>query len=574
MMAASSARTEPVPDGVAAAKTARGLALWLGAAIGGVLGIATFFTLLGPTPLEADNIGWLFVGDSLTYYLGGAYFQETPWMFPPGLNPRYGLDVPNSIYLTDSVPLLAYAFKIIHAFTGRTVQYMGVWLFICFTLQGLFGWVFASFFTRSHLVRASTAVLLLFMPAFLIRTQELVQYPTSAHFLVLAALVLYLSELRHKGIAWIGLGVVAMLSQSYFFVMVAAIWVADLVQRGLWKQAGWRAMAAETFAMPAAAMLALWLSGFFIVSSGMSTEGFGYWRSNLLSPFDSHGGTLDWSYFLPSAPKSPATDNGRNFYGTGIIALLFVAVACWIVRFHAISFDRRVWPLVVVTMLMFVFALSNNIAVGRYEFHIPLPQAVLRMAGLLRVSDRFVWPLMYVGVGLSVSVLCQTLNRFVVVSLIGLTTVLQVVDTHVAWQGNADRVAAQRSRVWPTILVSPFWDKAGAVYKNLRRFPIVNREKDWEHFAYLAFTHRMATNTVYQSRFDEFAAAKTDFRFLETLKSGRLDADTLYVLDERYADAARDYRRSNDLLKRIDGYLVLAPNWESCPECKALTDRF
>ena len=76
-----------------------------------LLGITTFFLIIGPKALNPLNIQWLLRGDALEDYLGWAFFKNSSWMFPPGLNPKYGLEISSSIVFSDSIPLLSFFFK-------------------------------------------------------------------------------------------------------------------------------------------------------------------------------------------------------------------------------------------------------------------------------------------------------------------------------------------------------------------------------------------------------------------------------------------------------------------------------
>jgi len=76
-----------------------------------LIGIATFFYGVGPIPLNPEKIAWLNSFDFLQSYLGWAFFRQSPWDFPIGLNLNYGLDLGNSIVYSDSIPILAFFLK-------------------------------------------------------------------------------------------------------------------------------------------------------------------------------------------------------------------------------------------------------------------------------------------------------------------------------------------------------------------------------------------------------------------------------------------------------------------------------
>ncbi|MEO7221623.1 MAG: DUF6311 domain-containing protein, partial [Devosia sp.] len=77
-----------------------------------VVGGAAFLAIVGPQVLDVTNILWLSQeADSFTHYLGWEFFRRSPWTWPFGLNPDYGLQFSSAIIFSDSVPLLAIVLK-------------------------------------------------------------------------------------------------------------------------------------------------------------------------------------------------------------------------------------------------------------------------------------------------------------------------------------------------------------------------------------------------------------------------------------------------------------------------------
>jgi hypothetical protein len=58
-----------------------------------LIGVVAFFLVVGPRALNPLNIAWLGNGDPATHYLGWVFFRQSPWSFPIGLNPSYGLEL-------------------------------------------------------------------------------------------------------------------------------------------------------------------------------------------------------------------------------------------------------------------------------------------------------------------------------------------------------------------------------------------------------------------------------------------------------------------------------------------------
>jgi len=75
-----------------------------------IIGIISFFVVVGPKALNPINVDWLLRGESLEDYLAWVFYRRSPWSLPLGINPDYGLDISSSIVYSDSIPLLAIFF--------------------------------------------------------------------------------------------------------------------------------------------------------------------------------------------------------------------------------------------------------------------------------------------------------------------------------------------------------------------------------------------------------------------------------------------------------------------------------
>lgn len=79
-----------------------------------LIGLLTFFTVAGWDVLRFDNVGWLQqYDDSAQHYLGWLFYRYTPWAFPIGSNPNFGLEVSSSVFYSDSISILAFFFKLL-----------------------------------------------------------------------------------------------------------------------------------------------------------------------------------------------------------------------------------------------------------------------------------------------------------------------------------------------------------------------------------------------------------------------------------------------------------------------------
>ena len=160
----------PIPDAAELPLALRARQLLPRAAIGALLGLLLFASLAGFQIVAPSNINWLLDSpDPTTHYLGWSFFRHDQWRLPLGLNPNYGMASGSSIVYSDSIPLLALLFKPFSPWLAEPFQYTGLWLLLCFTLQGLFAMLLCGRFVLRLLPQMLAAGLLLIPFIFLKR---------------------------------------------------------------------------------------------------------------------------------------------------------------------------------------------------------------------------------------------------------------------------------------------------------------------------------------------------------------------------------------------------------------------
>ena len=82
------------------------------AMFGALAGVVLFFLVFDPRLVDPGYWIWLMEGDPATQYLGWRFFRAEPWLWPPGMIRSYGLEVGSAIVFTDSIPIAAFAAKL------------------------------------------------------------------------------------------------------------------------------------------------------------------------------------------------------------------------------------------------------------------------------------------------------------------------------------------------------------------------------------------------------------------------------------------------------------------------------
>ena len=555
--------------------------LWL---LSALFGAGVFFMVLGPLVLDPSNIGWLAGGfDPTQHYLGWAFFRQSPWTLPLGLNPNFGLDISSSIVYSDSIPLFAFLFKFFAQNISGPFQYFGIWMLFCFVLQGIAGWKLMSLITTDHLPRLICTIYFLFAPILLWRF--VVTNSLAAQFLILFSLYLVLQK-KHTFAWWLWVLLLSLAASIHFYLlaMVGSLWIVSLVNIDPDKKTLQVLKSRSNILILTTAILVLvfWQAGYFAVRGGAAASGsYGIGHLNVLGLFDSSG----YSYVLPDIKETPASYNsfdralshfeGFSYLGLGM--LLCLGFALWGLRYQQVSLRSvflRYRPLVIMLGLLTVFAISNNVGIGPWNFTFPIPDSVRSVASILRASARMFWPVYYALMLLIFYIIIKSYSRKTAIAILAIGLVIQIADTSAGWLPKRQQLMQPKSSEWGTSLTDPFWGEAAKKYKKIVRIAAANNNHNWETFAYYAVRNHLATNSIFLARVDEQKMITENHRLNLQIKEGKYDPDTLYILEnDKVIPALKSLNRKSDLLASIDGFSVLAPGWLDCKECLGVPEK-
>lgn len=540
-----------------------------------LLGLMACIWVSGGVMLWPGQVSWLTHSDLAQSYLGWAFYRHAPWTWPLGANPAYGVGLHSSIYYSDSIPLLAMLFKPLSAWLPEPFQYFGLWVLACFVLQAVFAWRLLGLAQARPLDKLLGIVFFVLAPPMLNRLGG--HMALVGHWMILAALWLCLRPSRQRQSAWWAVLVAtAMVVHAYLFAMVVAIWLADVVQRQRNMQQAeplrpggvLRRWLPEWVLVVSTTCVVAWLAGFFMVSGhGMQANGFGYYKMNLLAPFNGDG----WSWFGLRFAEAPGEYEGFNYLGLGGMAL--VAMALLTVAWRREPRRQRLipTPLWIVAVLLAVLAVTCNVGFGSLQWHVPLPRRWWEKLSHLSLQStgRMFWVTYYLILLAALLVLLQRWRGPVRTVLLLALVALQLMDLHVGLSSLRTTLLA-RARSTPVSLNGPFWNAAGERYRTLRQLPLALMSPGWETLAFYAQEHRMRTDAVQLARIDWPRFLSLYNHGQATLLGDRLDASTLYLLNDREVAVARlAVPASAAALFRLDGHNVLAPGWSSALPARA-----
>jgi hypothetical protein len=537
-----------------------------------LIGAAAGFLILGWQPLSLENIAWLQKDDdSAQHYVGWLFYRHSPWTFPIGSNPNFGMEIGSSIVFSDSIPLFAVFFKLFSGFLPDTFQYLGLWLLFSFMLQAIFAWKLVGLITDDTTIKSCATGLFVIAPAFLYRACFTGAEALSAHWLILAGLYLCLTKNPEpKKWKWLALTVVASLVHAYLLAMVLLLWLADSLRRLLVRQIGPAALFKEYCIVITGMLLSLWQAGYFIPKTGLGGPGFGSCKMNLLAlinpyvfyPPLSHVVPETWSYLLPSLPATIVFEyEGFNYLGLGII-LLFAGLLPRIVhRLNRSEFDLTWLPLFVSCVLLTFFAITHCVSIGSVNLVFGIPDKVEALASIFRCSGRMFWPVYYLIIWFLLFMLVRSYRKKTVTAVLLAVLALQLADTSAGW-GPKKLDNSMVGKTWTEPFKSPFWETAALHYKKIRVIPAgaspINKE-----VSYFAARHRMATDSAYLARYDTEKLKKLDAYDVDLLNTGNYQADTLYFVGPSNGDLAKKHLKAGqDVFAVVDGYSIIAPGWK------------
>jgi hypothetical protein len=302
----------------------------------------------------------------------------------------------------------------------------------------------------------------------------------------------------------------------------------------------------------------MWTTGYFMVNGGFGTGGFGFYRSNLLTLINPED---KWSIFLPTLPDTRGDYEGFDYVGAGFLLLILVAIFLYVRGQRAPLPKNLLRPLIVVSVLIVLFAISNNIAFGKwtiFSYWIPDTFRIIFLDPF-RSSGRFIWVptyLMFAGV---IYYLSRTLSRRYAIALLLGAALLQVADLS---KGASLLRTGRLEDKWDNPLKAPFWDQAARHYTRVAFVNTLDAPPHWLELGFFAASHHLTINGAYLSRYDPKKVQEAQDKVTQDAFAGHFDPHTLYVFnnDGLWEDVLFQPAWKKDAYI-VDGIQVLAPGW-------------
>ncbi len=356
---------------------------------------------LGLTALaDPTFLDWMIEGDWLGHLFGWLFTRNGPWGLPLAQAPELVAPAGSSAALTDAIPLLSVAGKLLSPFFGERLQLFGAWMVLGVIGTGVAGVLVCRAWLHDWVSLGLAGCLFVMNP--IVSTRY--GHPPFFAFWMLTGLVgtalwpvTSLASARRTAAVTLALGFLASATNAYLAVMAAALVGASLARLAVVLR---RFAAGEAAAWlvsgPAVVVGALWLFGFVsgARSAPMQTlaiEGFGQFSADLLTFVN----PATWSRLLPALGMGPRQYEGYAYLGLGVLGLLAVR-GLLLARRRPTKLELLgLAPLALAALATSFYALSNHVTVGgtRVADLSGLYAPLGSWPSVFRSSGRFVWPL-------------------------------------------------------------------------------------------------------------------------------------------------------------------------------------
>jgi len=489
------------------------------------------FGFLYTMPLKVLNpffTKWLLHGDSAQHYLGWIFFKNSGWHFPFGSNPNFGNSSSSTIVYSDSFPLLAIVLKFLLGAVHTNFQFFGIAVLLCFILQATISYRIFQFFALPKYLAAIGTVFLTITPAMLFRLRD--HTSLSAQFLILIAIYLYLlSPQKFSVTKWNFLLVFTLGIQFYIFAMILPFYVASFLARS-----------ADSLKSKIIFFLKnLLYSSIFCLVAGFlygykfgsaAGWGFGHFKANLLALINSQGFASNIFNFRQGTGEY----EGYGFLGLGLIGILAFSLSGQVARNYLAGLEARYSHLKFIIFLTYLFALTPNLGIGKYQIKLFEKIPLDGIFGILRSSGRFIWVTIYLVsifafVGLSKVFNKQKRQKLIIVVIATSLLGLQVIDGYSSLKSNKARiigsVADQPDDVKELLNLA-------AGKKAINVYPVGNTS-EWIDIAIVAAKFNITLGSVYLARTNKKEQSLANAKFIQDIKDNKLSKNVIWLIDTR-----------------------------------------
>tara|TARA_B100000029_G_C17595264_1_gene963866 strand:+ start:1 stop:2136 length:2136 start_codon:yes stop_codon:yes gene_type:complete len=532
--------------------------------------VAFSFTILflGFKNISFTSIDWIFHNsDMIHHYVGWNYFKNDAWRFPLGSNPTYGLEHSSSIIYSDSIPLLAFFFKIFKNYLPYNFQYFSLWIFLCFFLQGFISFKLINHYTNNISFSLIASFFFLISPIFIYRLSF--HLALGGHWLILASFYIQTFQSQKlRNILWNILIACALLVHFYIaascIIIYSVFFASEIFSK---KDLMYLLKKISIFFI--VVFLTMYLSGYFMIPT-IQTLGVGYGITKLnllgiLDPFYQNAplNLETWSLFLPDLPSNIGEYEGFSYLGLGVILLAILAICLIILDYKSEKkllvkiYNKKIY--IFLFFLFLLISLSNKIHFGSYELiHLEINKHIYGLLSLLRTSGRLFWPSYYLIFIFCIILIFKGISLKKNIFILFILLLVQIIDTS---SGYKQLLFSKKFQPDVLNLTDKFWEEILIDKKILKTTYVRNATDLYKPLAYYLSKNNVKTDIFWLSRYDRKKAAESRYKLYTKLSKGIID-DNPYIIGKKnhLLNIKENFKQKNLGFFLRDNFWIIIPN--------------
>ena len=506
------------------------------------IGAALFIACYGVGVLDVTNVDWIFGmadPDIKQHFLGWCHYRESPWTFPIGLISTLSYPYKMSVLYTDSMPLVAFFFKLLSPVLPHTFQYLGWYGLVSTALTGGIGALILLRLTHSRIAAMLGSAAFCIAPHML---QRMFYHTTlTAQWLILIPILLWLNDtwkksIKEKCLIWLVYSFVAVTIHPYLFAMGAFIWGFSALEE-LIRSKKLIPVILQAICIVGSALLGLWLMGAFYgeVEQVYIAGGYTANLNTFLNP-------IGKSMIFPDLPLQNGLQyEGYGYLGAGILLLILIDITCIIIKnkkaLHPVRYCKEHirFTLFMAAFIFFcAFSVFPEITLNTKLFlTISQPGVIGDFFGTFRSTGRFIWPavwILYIG---AFTLCARNFKNNAHIVIIFACVLLQFYDLSGAITEKYSDINKEHRKAHSDLDYDEVTSKIER-YKHVVMTYDDNIEMN--NLAYFAYRYGLTMNNFYYARGIEELIALQLEKYNEGLRRGDDYSDCIFVLKENNID--------------------------------------
>ena len=531
-----------------------------------ILSLLIYHFAYGLHTILPSNTAWLLEArhDWGQHYLGWAFFRNDDWTFPLGTVKSWYYPMGTNVGLTDSLPLFALIFKVFNSFLGAEFQYLGLWIFLCFYLNGYFTNKILKLYNINWIIRFLVILFVITNPVLLYRG---LHPALCGQWLIIGSIYLYLKQPQSSKesfkLSYLQSGLILLsgLIHPYLtFIIAGFALIVPLKNYVLY----YKTPLIKNVLILLATFIILVANWYIVGLIGSSDSevknGYGLYSWNLNAFFNPDG----FSSIFPQLEKeNPKQYEGYSYFGAG----MYIVIVCSIVLLIINSFKVKVSKQKLYSILIFllwaipltIFGISNVITFNeKILFTYPTPEIVIVLGNIFRATSRFIWLIYYaIFLGSLLVIARSKMNNGIKIGALTLLLILQIYDTKMLFT-----FRNLNSGEYHPPLSEEKWNTVFSEFDHVITYPIYDlktkNDFDYQDFGYFAALNKATITNAYVAHIDGKGEEKFKSEVLEQILNSKIDTKTVYITSENnLKDFVVLINSGNATLKVIDNYYVI-----------------